>query len=135
MLKKLRKELNAIRGKKNKEFDDFRPLILRIARTYASLFPNFTENTTGSHYVYNFGIEGYFPFTIVKEHGGRDCQSPKTAKRAIASIEDILDFIESRIPDDQDAISEGGGRDAGDNGGDEESSGTLSDPKVPDGDC
>src|SRR6266403_935356 len=99
MLKKLRARLKEISAQKHKHFDDFRPLIKKIANTYVSLFPNFTENTIGSHYVYNFGVAGFFPFTIIKGHGGRDCQSSKTAKRAITAIEDILDYVEANIPD------------------------------------
>ena len=134
MLKKLRARLGEIRNQKHKHFHDFQSLIKKIAKTYDFLFPTFTENKNGSHYVYNFGVVGLFPFTVVKEHGGHDCQSPKAAKRAIEAIEDVLDFVEANIPDDQESVSEG---DSGDEGATdiEETPGALPDPKVPDGDC
>jgi hypothetical protein len=133
MLSDLRKQLEVVRKQKHKDFHDFQTLIKKIANSYDSLFPNFTENCKGSHYVYNFGVEGHFPFTIVKEHGGREHQSPKAAKRAIQAIEDILDFIEVSTPDEQETASKG---ELGDEGADdaEKTAGTLLEPKVPDGD-
>jgi hypothetical protein len=134
MLKKLRGRLEEIRRQKHKHFHDFQPLIMKIANAYDFLFPNFKENTSGSHYVYNFGVAELFPFTVVKEHGGRDCQSPKAAKRVIEAIEDVLSFVEANIPDDQESESEG---DPGDERpvDVEETPGALPEPKVPDGDC
>jgi hypothetical protein len=134
MLSKLRKQLKEIGKKKHKDFDDFQPLIKKIAKAYDFLFPNFTENSKGSHYVYNFGIQGHFPFTIIKEHGGSEHQSPKTAKRAIEAIEDILDFIEVNVPDEQETASKGALGDEGDDDA-EKATGTLSEPKIPDGSC
>jgi hypothetical protein len=131
MLKKLRKQLEEIRRQKHKHFHDFQPLIKKIAKIYDFLFPNFRENTNGSHYVYNFGVAELYPFTVVKEHGGRDCQSPKAAKRVIEEIENVLDFIEANVSDDQESASEG------DSGNErpndiEETPGALPEPKVPD---
>jgi hypothetical protein len=135
MLKKLRRRLEEIRKQKHKHFYDFQPLIIKIAKSYGLLFPNFTENTNGSHYVYNFGVPGHlYPFTVVKEHGGRDCQSPKAAKRVIENIENVLDFIEANIPDDQESESESEGEyghERADNI--EETPRALSEPEVPDG--
>ena len=137
MLKKLRGRLREICGQKHKHFHDFQPLIKKIAKTYDFLFPNFRENTNGSHYVYNFGVEELYPFTVVREHGGHDCQSPKAAKRVIEDIENVLDFIEANIPDDQESESESegeyGGHERADNV--EKTPGALPGPKVPDGDC
>jgi hypothetical protein len=133
MIKRLRRELGGIKGQKHKHFDEFQKLIKRIAKNYASLFPKFTENVTGSHYVYNFGVPDLFPFTVVKEHGGRDCQSPKAANRVIHAIEDVLDFIEANIPDDEASISEGDT--ANERTIDiEEDPRILPEPKIPDGD-
>ena len=134
MLKKLRLRLQEIKDQKRQTFDELQSLIKKIAVAYAPLFPNFTENTNGSHYVYNFGIPSFNPFTIIKEHGGRDCQNPRTAKRAIAEIGDILDYIEMKIPDDQATLSEGdhGNERTEDKG--EETSGTVSEPEIPNGD-
>lgn len=107
MLSKLREQLEEIRNQKHAHFDDFQPLIKKIASTYGSLFPKFTENNKGSHYVYNFGIPEFFPFTVVKEHGSRECQSPKAAKRIINAIDDILDYVEVHVPDGEESASEG----------------------------
>ena|SRR5215467_8927803 len=134
MLKKLRGLLEGIHCQKHKHFDDFQSLIKKIANAYASLFPNFKENKRGSHYVYNFGVAELYPFTVVKEHGGYDCQSPKAAKRVMEAIEGVLDYIEARIPDDQELISEGDNGDEGDIDNSEETPGTLPGSKVPDGD-
>ena len=131
MLKKLRKRVEEIRNQKLKHFEDFHQLILKIANHYAALFPNFTENHSGSHYVYNFGVDGLFPFTVVKEHAGRDCQSPKAAKSAINAIEDVLDFIESTVSESQEQELEG---DSGDESraDTKESARPLPEPEVPD---
>jgi len=132
MLRKLRKELERIRSQKHKHFHDFQPLIKKIANSYVSLFPNFKENKNGSHYVYNFGVEGFFPFTVVKEHGGHDCQSPKAAKRVIEAIQDVLDFIEVNVPDDEEPASEGESGDERNSNGEEEPR-VLPEPEIPDG--
>ncbi len=135
MLEELRRRLEEIRKQKHKHFHDFQPFIKKIAKDYDFLFPNFSENTKGSHYVYNFGVPGHlYPFTVVKEHGGHDCQSPKAAKQVIVNIENVLDFIEINIPDDQESESESEGEyghERADNI--EETPGTLPEPKVPDG--
>src|SRR5260370_6467557 len=134
MLKKLRARLEEIRKQKHKHFHDFQPLIRKIAKTYESLFPNFSEKPGGSHYVYNFGVQELYPFTVVKEHGGHDCQSPKAAKHVILEIENVLDYIEANIPDDQESISEGDSGNERTIDNTEEASGALPDPKIPDRD-
>lgn len=87
----------------------------------------------GSHYVYNFGIPGFFPFTVVKEHGSREFQSTKSAKGVINKIADILDYIEANAPDEAETASEGD-LDNEHTNNVEEASGTLPEPEIPDGD-
>jgi hypothetical protein len=133
MLRKLRAELEGIRRQKHKHFEDFDHLIKKIAGSYVSLFPKFTRNCDGSHYVYNFNIPGFFPFTVVKEHGSWEHQSHKAAKGVINKIADILDYIEAKASDDEETASEGDlDHESTDNV--EEASGPLPDPEIPDGD-
>lgn len=133
MLKKLRARLKEIRNQKHKHFEDFDDLIEKIANSYGSLFPNFTRNCKGSHYSYNFGIQGYFPFTVVKEHGSWEHQSHKAAKGVINKIGEILDYIEAKVSDDEETASEGE-LDYEPTTSAEEALGTLPEPEVPDGD-
>jgi len=133
-LEKLRTDLQQIAGKKHQTFAELRPLIKKIAATYAAIFPNFKENINGSHYVYHFGVEALSPFTIIKEHGKRDCQNPTTAKRAILAIEDTLDYVELAIPDDKETMSEGDHGDERIGGSEQEVPETLPGSKLPDGD-
>ena len=100
MIKRLRADLSGIEGQKLKQFDDFHRLIHRIRRFYGPHFPKFSEKVSGSHYVYNFGIPGGYPFTVVRDHGKRKCQSPKAATRVIRAIESVLDYIEANVPTD-----------------------------------
>ena len=133
MLKKLRAELERIRNQKLKHFEDFDYLIKKIASSYVSLFPHFTRNCQGSHYAYNFNIPGFFPFTVVKEHGSKDCQSPKAAKGVINKIADILDYIGAKVSDEAETGSEGDLDNERANNV-EKASGTLPGPEIPDGD-
>jgi hypothetical protein len=133
MLKKLRSALAEVEGQKFKHFDDFQKIIKRIHREYGNLFPQFKENKDGSHYVYHFGMPGVFPISLVKEHGPQEHIPPKFAKRAIQGIEDVLTFIEENIPDDLETESEEEGDDEYLTT-DQEATGTLPEPKIPDGD-
>jgi hypothetical protein len=133
MLKKLRARLKEISNQKHKNFEDFDNLIRKIANSYDSLFPNFTRNCKGSHYSYNFGIQGYFPFTVVKEHGSWEHQSHKAAKGVINKIADILDYIEANVSDDEETASEGD-LDHESTNNVEEASGPLPEPEIPNGD-
>ena len=133
MLRKLRAELEEIRNQKHKHFEEFDHLIRKIATSYGSLFPKYTRNCKGSHYTYNFDIAGFFPFTVVKEHGSWDHQSPKAAKGVINKIADILDYIEAKVSDDEETASEGD-LDHESTNNVEEASGPLPDPEIPNGD-
>src|SRR5258708_7952113 len=133
MLKKLRRELERIRKQKHKTFEEFDHLIRKIATSYGFLFPNFTRNCKGSHYSYNFGVQGYFPFTAVKEHGSWEHQSHKAAKGVINKIADILDYIEAKVTDAEETISEGDlDHESANNV--EEASEPLPEPEIPNGD-
>jgi len=133
MLKRLRRRLADIREQKHKHFSDFEPIIKKIVKEYGHLFPKFGENRSGSKYVYNFGVPGVYPISLEKEHGSREHIPPIFANRAIQGIEDVLTFIEASVPDDQETESEK----ENDNEcptADQEASGTLPEPKIPDGD-
>jgi len=132
MLKKLRRRLAEIRGQKHQHFADFEPIIRKILKEYAQLFPQFCENRNGSSYVYHFGVPGVYPISLEKEHGSREFIPSKFAKRAIQGIEDVLTFIEANIPDDRETESEK----ENDNEcptADQEAAGALPDPEIPDG--
>jgi hypothetical protein len=95
MIRKVRREFEAVKDKKHHVFDDFDPIIRRCLKFYAHLFPNHRINKDGSRVVYHFGIEGLTAVSLEKEHGSREYVPRHYAKLAIAAIEELLVYIES----------------------------------------
>ena len=131
MLKRIRRELRDVCEQKHQCFDDFQKIILRIAANYGSLFPKLTQNTDGSHYVYDFGIAEIPPITIVKPHKGNEYVPRFFAKRVINGLKDVLDYIEANTPDDEAALEQE--RANVETVVTEETPGLLPQPKIPDG--
>jgi hypothetical protein len=129
MLRKLRKRLEEVRAQKFQHFRDFEPLIRKILNDYGYLFPQFEEKRSGSSFVFHFNVEGVAPISLEKEHGNRDCIPRRFAKFAIQGIDDVLTFIEAKVPDgvlEEEQDNEGPVAD--------EAAGILPEPKVPDRD-
>jgi len=132
MLKKLRKTLRQISEQKFQHFDEFQTLIRKIVKEYGYLFPKFNENRNGSKYVYHFHVQGVYPISLEKEHGSREFIPHTFAKRAIAGIQDVLDYIEINAPDVEAEVEKETTDERLD--GREEAPRTLPEPEIPDGD-
>ena len=128
MLKKLRKTLRQISEQKFQHFDEFEKLIRKIIKEYGHLFPKFEENRNGSKCVYHFHVPEVYPISLEKEHGSRESIPPKFAKRAIAGIRDVLDYIEVKAPDVEAEVEETTNERLD---GREEAIRALPEPKVP----
>ena len=76
-------------------------------------------------------MPGVSPISLEKEHGNRDFIPSKFAKRAIQGIEDALDFIEANEPDNQETDLE---KDNESPAVEQEATGILPEPKIPNGD-
>jgi hypothetical protein len=96
MIKKIRRDLEQVRGKKFHTFEDLDPLIQRCIKGYSPLFPNLDMNKRGSKIVYHFNVPGVNPISIERQHGSRDSIPRYYAKLIIAAIEDLVTFIEAQ---------------------------------------
>jgi hypothetical protein len=96
MIKKIRRALEDIRGKKIYEFEDLDPIIRRCIKDFGNLFPQLEINKRGSKVVYHFNVPEVNPISIEKQHGSRDSIPRHYAKLIIAGIDDLIAFIEER---------------------------------------
>lgn len=97
MIQKIRKQFAQVKGKKHHSFDDFDPIIRRCLTEYAHLFPERQiSEKAGSKVVYHFNVEGVEAISLEREHGSREFVPRHYAKLAMAGIEDLITFIESK---------------------------------------
>ncbi len=96
-LQELFEQLEEIRLKKHKKFDDINGLVKRVFSQFPDFFPRKTVTQKGVRTVYHPNAPDCHPISIEKEHGNRDCLPPRYAKLALDDIKDLLIYIESRL--------------------------------------
>ena len=97
-LEKLFLQLKEIRAQKHKKFDEINGLARRVFSTFPDMFPRYTVTQKGCRLVHHPNVPGIRPISLEKEHGNRDSLPPRYAKYALDSIDDLLFYIESRLP-------------------------------------
>jgi hypothetical protein len=93
-LQELRAELEQVRQKKHKSFDDLNKLVQKVYRSFPEDFPDRTVTKRGSRVVYHSNAPGVYPISIEREHGSREYVPPRYAKFALNGIESLLDYVE-----------------------------------------